>query len=102
MAGALKREADFRREIRKLRRELAEHRSLPAKVEELKRENAQLRLTLGGPEQLAQRFHETYERLAPHYGYETRKESAVPWDKVPEQNRQLMIAVCESIISCNA
>jgi hypothetical protein len=26
-------------------------------------------------EQLAQKFHETYERLAPSHGYATRKES---------------------------
>jgi len=28
--------------------------------------------------ELAQAFHEAYERLAPEFGYETRKESAVP------------------------
>jgi hypothetical protein len=49
-------------------------------------------------EQLAQRFHETYERLAPAFGYETRKESARPWAEVPEQNRRLMIAVCAEIL----
>lgn len=45
-------------------------------------------------EQLAQDFHETYERLAPRFGYETRRESAKPWAEVPEQNRGLMTAVC--------
>jgi predicted kinase len=50
------------------------------------------------PEELAQKFHETYERLAPSYGYETRKDSAVPWDKVPERNKNLMIAVCTEIL----
>ena len=49
-------------------------------------------------EMLAQLFHETYERLAPEFGYETRKESAKPWAEVPEQNRKLMIAVCEEIL----
>lgn len=48
-------------------------------------------------EGLAKLFHTTYERLAPEYGYETRKDSAVPWEKVPEKNRKLMIAVCEEI-----
>jgi len=48
-------------------------------------------------EQLARRFHETYERLAPSFGYETRKDSAVPWESVPEKNRKLMIAVCAEI-----
>lgn len=51
------------------------------------------------PEELAQVFHETYERLAPEYGYETRKESAKPWSEVPEQNKQLMIAVCAEILA---
>jgi hypothetical protein len=50
-------------------------------------------------ETLARRFHETYERLAPDFGYETRPESAKPWDQVPENNRALMIAVCESILT---
>lgn len=49
-------------------------------------------------EALAKRFHELYESCAPDHGYETRKESSVPWDKVPEKNKALMIYVC-SIIS---
>jgi hypothetical protein len=49
-------------------------------------------------EELAQRFHEAYERLAPSFGYETRKESAKPWTDVPEQNKRLMIAVCAEIM----
>lgn len=44
------------------------------------------------PDELAQRFHEAYERLAPSFGYETRRESAVPWAQVPENNRRLMTA----------
>lgn len=48
-------------------------------------------------ETLAQRFHEAYERLAPEYGYETRPDSAVPWNDVPEQNRALMVAVCREM-----
>lgn len=48
--------------------------------------------------ELAQRFHETYERLAPSFGYETRKESAKPWSEVPDQNKRLMIAVCAEIL----
>jgi hypothetical protein len=50
------------------------------------------------PDDLAKRFHQTYEYLAPKFGYETRKESAVEWEKVPEQNRKLMTAVCEHIL----
>lgn len=48
-------------------------------------------------EQLAKLFHETYERLAPDFGYETRKASAVPWEQVPERNKRLMIAVADII-----
>lgn len=48
-------------------------------------------------ERLARRFHETYEQLAPQFGYATRRESAVPWEQVPEANRKLMTAVCEEI-----
>lgn len=49
------------------------------------------------PEELARKFHETYEKLAPKFGYKTRKESSVSWDKVPEKNKNLMIAVCKEI-----
>jgi hypothetical protein len=52
-------------------------------------------------EGLARRFHETYERLAPQFGYETRRASAVPWDEVPEQNRALMVAVAAEILAEN-
>lgn len=47
---------------------------------------------------MAKRFHEHYEYLAPLYGYETRKESAVPWERVPESNRILMIAVAAKVM----
>lgn len=50
------------------------------------------------PEDLAQRFHEAYERLAPDFGYATREASAKPWAQVPEQNRSLMIAVCAELL----
>lgn len=50
-------------------------------------------------ETLAREFHETYERLAPNHGYKTRKASAVPWEDVPEQNKSLMIAVAQDLIT---
>jgi hypothetical protein len=50
---------------------------------------------------MAQRFHEAYERLAPSFGYETRRASAVPWTDVPEQNKALMTAVCADILATN-
>jgi hypothetical protein len=49
------------------------------------------------PEALARAFHEAYERLAPSFGYETRKDTAVPWEDVPEPNRSLMIAVAAEV-----
>jgi hypothetical protein len=51
------------------------------------------------PEQVAEWFHEAYERLAPLFGYETRRESAVPWDAVPTANRLLMIEVAREVLA---
>lgn len=48
---------------------------------------------------LARAFHEAYERLAPSFGYETRRESAAPWESVPDQNRALMTAVCAEVMA---
>src|SRR5207253_2058401 len=39
----------------------------------------------------------TYERLAPSFGYQTRKASAVPWSEVPEANKRLMVAVAAAV-----
>lgn len=47
---------------------------------------------------LAKLWHETYERMAPEFLYDTRASSAVLWSKVPADNKQLMIAVCREII----
>lgn len=49
-------------------------------------------------EEIAREFHETYERLAPRHSYETRPESAVAWDDVPENNRRLMVAVADELL----
>jgi hypothetical protein len=54
---------------------------------------------LPNAEWLARKFHETYERLAPTFGYTTRPETAVPWEAVPLLNQQLMIAVCEELLA---
>jgi len=51
------------------------------------------------PEELARAFHDIYERLAPQFGYETRAETARPWDQLPTNNRRLMIAVAEVILT---
>jgi hypothetical protein len=50
-------------------------------------------------ERIAQQFHETYERLAPEHGYETREASAVSWEKVPEANKGLMVAVAADLLA---
>jgi hypothetical protein len=49
-------------------------------------------------ENIAQAFHERYERMAPDHSYETRKASAVPWGSVPENNKNLMLAVVQRLI----
>lgn len=41
-------------------------------------------------DQLARRFHDSYERMAPKLGYTTRPDSAVEWNDVPTVNRVLM------------
>lgn len=50
------------------------------------------------PEEIAQAFHEAYERLAPEHGYKTREASAVPWADVPAANKSLMTAVAAELI----
>jgi hypothetical protein len=48
---------------------------------------------------VAEAFHNSYERLAPDFGYKTREASAVPWEDVPEQNRSLMVAVAAELLA---
>lgn len=50
-------------------------------------------------EALARLFHETYERLAPAFQYETRKASAVSWGRVPKNNADLMRAVAAEVLT---
>ena len=47
---------------------------------------------------IARHFHETYERLAPEFGYETRQESRTDWSKVPPENKALMVAVTQELL----
>lgn len=49
-------------------------------------------------ERIAREQHETYERLAPEHGYQTRARSAVPFDQVPPDNRGLMIATARDLL----
>ncbi len=71
-------------------------RDLEDCLNEIERQHGALEC-YGDAEQLARSFHELYEALAPDYGYETRPETAVPWEKVPQQNKALMLAVAMAI-----
>ena len=50
------------------------------------------------PEDIARRFHDAYERLAPQFGYSTRPESRREWDELPQNLRDLMIAVVRNVL----
>ena len=50
-------------------------------------------------ESIARLFHETYERLAPTFEYETREATRVSWEDVPEKNKRLMIAVTAEVLA---
>lgn len=54
---------------------------------------------MNNAEAIAREFHRVYEELAPTHGYRTRPESAVAWDQVPAQNRELMVHVVETLLS---
>lgn len=47
--------------------------------------------------ELAKKFHDTYERLAPQFGYETRGDTKRFDPETP--NGRLMIAVCSEVLS---
>lgn len=49
-------------------------------------------------EDIARRFHDAYERLAPRFGWETQQRSRVEWDDLPEENRALMVAVVAEVV----
>lgn len=49
-------------------------------------------------DRIASAFHETYERLAPQFGYSTREQSAVPWAEVPNNNKRLMRATVRDLL----
>jgi len=50
-------------------------------------------------ETLAAMFHETYEHLAPAFGYVTRKSTRCNFSELPQKNKALMIAVCGTILN---
>jgi len=50
-------------------------------------------------EALAKAFHDAYETLAPQYGYDTRPESRVAWEDLPENHRALMAMTVETALT---
>lgn len=57
------------------------------------------RMPMPDAESVARLFHETYERLAPAFGYGTREATRVPWEEVPERNKRLMIATTAEVLA---
>jgi len=48
---------------------------------------------------IAKRFHETYERLAPSYGWTTNAATACEWERLPHANRELMTHVVNVVVT---
>ncbi len=57
------------------------------------------RMPMPDAESVARIFHETYERLAPSFGYETREATRGSWDNMPERNKHLMIATTAELLA---
>lgn len=85
--------ATFRDKADKVKKTIDEIKSLKTKINNIFLDYKEIYA-----KKLAQDFHETYERLAPDFGYKTREESAKPWANVPEANKNLMVAVCSKIL----
>lgn len=49
-------------------------------------------------ERIARLFHDWYEALAPKFGWETQAQSRERWEDVPEENRELMVAVVDELL----
>ena len=49
-------------------------------------------------EELAVLFHDTYERLAPSFGWITRKNTHCDFSALPDRNKALMLCVCQTIL----
>jgi CRISPR/Cas system CMR subunit Cmr4 (Cas7 group RAMP superfamily) len=53
---------------------------------------------LGDNYWLARVFHNEYEGLAEKYGWNTRKNTRVEFDKLPPENMKLMLATCKLVL----
>ena len=51
------------------------------------------------PHELAVLFHSTYERLAPAFGWRTKKGCNVPFEQLPQRNKALMLATCQTVLN---
>jgi len=49
-------------------------------------------------ERAAKAAHDKYEEYAPMVGYETKKESRVPWEDLPEHHQHLMCVSTKAAI----
>ena len=49
-------------------------------------------------EEVARKFHDNYEKLAPSYGYETKEETRKSWNDLPAKNKGLMIATAGEVL----
>lgn len=49
-------------------------------------------------DRIAKEFHDAYESIAPLFGYVTAAESAVPWDEVPQSNKNVVIATVKYLV----
>lgn len=49
-------------------------------------------------ETIAKEFHRLYEGLAPEHGYTTRKASNVKWEHLSPKNKNLMLAVVDTML----
>ena len=50
-------------------------------------------------QELAADFHDTYEYLAPSFGYHTREQSRVAWSDLPTNLQNLMVATVEAVVN---
>lgn len=55
-------------------------------------------MNIWNSEELAKFFHDEYDKLAPRYGWRTQISTQVTFDQLPDNNRALMVAVCEQVV----
>lgn len=53
---------------------------------------------LPSAQETARYFHDTYERMSPHYGFVTNQEDRIDWMELPERRRKLLIETCRQML----